>query len=820
MTSSANNTIAQDSARSVLRVTVLIALAGLGVLLVGIARDLSLVSKPMESLVQLLCLLSILTPIIRSALTIAQPRALRRLVIAGFALLVLNGTISLCGKLRPLEQMPLVGGNSTYRHTIQDACTIAAFCCFLIAVHCGFEATRKTNRQLKHSELRFRQLFDEAPDAIFVEDFDGSVLDVNAAACRLHRMTRQELIGKHVLDLVPDSERQEVARRMLLFASGEMSEAEGCGLTKDGVRVPLHIRASRIEYRDRPALLLHVSDVSERQHTEEELRRAKEQAESASQAKSAFLANMSHELRTPLNAIIGFADLLLNPEGGPLNTSQHEYVQTISRSGEYLLALINDVLDLARIEAGHHSLRLTRFSLTELLRTSLETVHALARPHGIEMSAEIDEVGAIVADERKVKQIIYNLLANACKFTPQKGRVGIRASRSDAEVTVTVWDTGIGIAEEDQHRIFGEFEQAGVTCTRRFEGTGLGLSLSKHLVEMHGGRIWVDSEPGSGSQFSFTLPHRELAVDEQSADELAEDTPTRIPTGMSVLIIEDEQVNRNLVRETLTFAGFRVLEADGGVSGLEMAKRKPPDAILLDIRLPDKNGLEVLHELRADPNTAQIPVIALTACAMKGDAETFLQAGCVGYISKPIDVGHFATDVYKILDYGSVYPKGAEVSFVPPPPAVPAIETETPEAPDVPAATTAPDRQALPPIEGNKILLVDDDEAVSFLSGQVLRDRGFEVMSTVRGRQAVDLYRQHANEIQAVLLDASMPDMSGEEVCRHIREIRADARVLLVSGREEQELAARFAGQELPPLLQKPYRPAELVARLQELLGG
>jgi signal transduction histidine kinase len=234
-----------------------------------------------------------------------------------------------------------------------------------------------------------------------------------------------------------------------------------------------------------------------------------QQLEVANQHKSEFLANMSHELRTPLNAIIGFSEVLLERMFGEVNDKQAEYLQDILSSGRHLLSLINDILDLSKIEAGRMELELEAFDLSVALDNALTLVRERASRHGIRLAMSIDErLGAFVGDERKIKQVLLNLLSNAVKFTPEGGRVGVSAARSDGSVEISVSDTGIGIAAEDHEAIFEEFRQVGHDYSRKREGTGLGLTLARRFVELHGGRIWVKSEVGKGSTFTFSLPER------------------------------------------------------------------------------------------------------------------------------------------------------------------------------------------------------------------------------------------------------------------------------------------------------------------------
>ncbi|MEE8440448.1 MAG: ATP-binding protein [Spirochaetia bacterium] len=256
-----------------------------------------------------------------------------------------------------------------------------------------------------------------------------------------------------------------------------------------------------------------VLDITERKKVEDELVHKETElraAEAASRAKSAFLANMSHELRTPLNSVIAASDILLEKYFRDLTDKQEEYLTDIRESGSHLLSLINDILDLSKIEAGYSPLEIEEVDLSSLLTGSLGIVREKALKHGIQLSCEVpDDLPHIQADERKVKQVAYNLLSNAVKFTPDGGNVGIIGRVEEEHVEICVWDTGLGIAEEDLEGIFGEFTQAEATLTRRYEGTGLGLALVKRFVEQHGGTLWVESKLGEGSKFFFTLPVRE-----------------------------------------------------------------------------------------------------------------------------------------------------------------------------------------------------------------------------------------------------------------------------------------------------------------------
>jgi len=342
-------------------------------------------------------------------------------------------------------------------------------------------------------------------------------------ADRLERLTN-ELVNKAEADMVASIDATHDAyitsRRVVIqFAVGSIALALALGyaISWSLIGAVRHMDerlqqiasgdfARRVEIPNRDELGALAANLN---RMSEELGRLYQQLEAASRHKSEFLANMSHELRTPLNAIIGFSEVLLERMFGELNPKQEEYLQDIMTSGRHLLSLINDILDLSKVEAGRMELEPSAFDLPAALEGCLTLVRERATRHGITLGLTVDErLGQIVADERKVRQVVLNLLSNAVKFTPEGGRVAVGAARADGSVEVSVSDTGIGIAQDEQEAIFEEFRQAGSDYTRKREGTGLGLALSRKFVELHGGRIWVKSEVGKGSTFTFTLPER------------------------------------------------------------------------------------------------------------------------------------------------------------------------------------------------------------------------------------------------------------------------------------------------------------------------
>jgi signal transduction histidine kinase len=353
------------------------------------------------------------------------------------------------------------------------------------------------------------------------------------------------------------------------------------------------------------------------------------EVEVASRHKSEFLASMSHELRTPLNAVIGFSEVLLERMFGDLNDRQEEYLRDIWSSGKHLLELLNEILDLSKVEAGQMTLEPTEFSLQEALGHGLALVRERAARHGIRLGLEVaPEVGLVRADELRIKQVIVNLLSNAVKFTPDGGRVEVRARTEGSEVLVTVADTGTGVAAADRDRIFESFQQGGRRASTT-EGTGLGLTLSKRIVELHGGRIWVESELGVGSTFGFAIP---AGVPAPAAGAVTADPGRADGTG-TVVVIDDDRRSIDLLTVYLEAAGLRVVSASDGRRGVELIRALKPAIVVLDILLPGLDGWQVLESLKADPATAAIPVVVVSILDERGRG---LALGAAEYLVKPV----------------------------------------------------------------------------------------------------------------------------------------------------------------------------------------
>jgi signal transduction histidine kinase/CheY-like chemotaxis protein len=370
-----------------------------------------------------------------------------------------------------------------------------------------------------------------------------------------------------------------------------------------------------------------------------ELEVANAQIREISRLKSEFLANMSHELRTPLNAILGFSEILKDNLAGELTVEQRqECLENIHTSGRHLLELVNDVLDLSKIEAGRMELAYDRFRVANAFREVHNVIKSLSERRELTLTEDImPEELEVRADKSKFKQVMYNLLSNAIKFTPRGGRVWVRSRQIGGDLVVEVGDTGIGIAPEHQELVFSEFYQIDNPSTRTTQGTGLGLSLTRRLIQLHGGSIVVESAPGQGSVFTFRVPLD--GVEHANG-----------ATHNRILLIEDNPSNRELTMMVLNGNGFHVDLAEDGEEGLQKVRANLYDLVLMDVRLPGMDGLTLTRMLKSDPKTAAIPVVTLSAHAMKGDEQAALAAGCAGYITKPIEVSKFVHQISTYLE--------------------------------------------------------------------------------------------------------------------------------------------------------------------------
>jgi PAS domain S-box-containing protein len=471
-------------------------------------------------------------------------------------------------------------------------------------------------QRLRDHQFYTRSLFEATIDASMTTDPSGIITDVNKQMEVLTDCTRDELIGAPFKNYFTDPERAEAAIKRVL-GERKITDYELTARSRDGRETVVSCNATTFYDRDRKlqGVFAAARDVTERKRLDQvlreknvELESARAVAEKTSLTKSDFLANMSHELRTPLNSVIGFSEVLQDQLFGPINDKQQEYIGNILTSGRHLLSLINDILDLSKVESGKMELDLNSFPLRESLDASMVLLREKALKGGLEFKLELAPEAdvLIVADQRKLKQILFNLLSNAVKFTPTAGSVEVSARRDGDFIEVTVADTGIGIREEDIPKLFQAFTQLESVYTKGFEGTGLGLALTRQLVEMHGGRIWVKSEFGKGSRFSFSFPI--------SQADAPQPKPCRAETGgNTVLVIEDDPRTLAVLESALQRKGYRALRATNGLEGVEMAQRNSPDLIVLDLVMPGMSGFDVAERLYGGTDAAEVPILVLTS---------------------------------------------------------------------------------------------------------------------------------------------------------------------------------------------------------------
>ncbi len=419
-----------------------------------------------------------------------------------------------------------------------------------------------------------------------------------------------------------------------------------------------HIHSQAFMIRDNSGQLKKISglhfDISEQKQAETDLIQAREAAEAANRAKSTFLANMSHELRTPLNALMGYAQILQHD--GRLSEEQQEKIDIIYRSGEYLLTLINDILDLAKIEAGRFELMIGSCDLKGLLAVSVEIFSIRARNKGIQFNYQPSDTlpGRVRADEKRLRQILFNLLSNAVKFT-EKGEVRLEADYQNGELNLNIRDTGVGISKQDLNTIFHPFQQAG-SSEYKIQGTGLGLTITRNLIELMKGRLEVHSEPGVGSLFQVYLP---FDVEEEVRDrEIKQNTPpnpTR-PLGywrtddrkepLRLLVVDDVRENRKILHGLLQPLGFEVLEAENGEEAIQLAHESQPSLIFMDLVMPDINGIEATRRILSEPGQGELPIVAVSASAFREDQDKSLAAGCRAHLNKPVK----APELFAVLE--------------------------------------------------------------------------------------------------------------------------------------------------------------------------
>ena len=595
-----------------------------------------------------------------------------------------------------------------------------------------------TDRNRTELALRRQaQLIEASHDAIIVREPGGRILQWNAGAQEIYGWSAAEAAGQVTHTLFQTGFPVSLEEVEAALDRGGRWDGELRHTRRDGVRITVESRHILVRGADEtPVAVLETNrDITKRKEAEEavaalntklaaankELELRNREVERANRMKSEFLASMSHELRTPLNAIIGFSDLLAEQIAGALSSKQQRFVGHIQQGARHLLALINDILDLSKVEAGRLELSRENVPVTTVLADVLTGIRAAAAAKSIAVHSSMGPDVTVFADRIRFKQILFNLLSNAVKFTPDGGKIWVEATERRGRLTVSVSDTGLGIPIEEQEAVFDAFHQAGATTKGIKEGTGLGLAISKRLVEEHGGRIWVESEPNKGARLSFTMP----AGRAQSEDAAPEDAgggemgpPRDRPL---VLVVDDEAPARELLASWLEPEGYQLITAGSSAEALAKAAEHVPDAITLNMLMPGKGGWDTLYELKKTPVTAGIPVIVVTVV---DEPKIGLALGAAEYLVKPVDKEVLLETIRRHIGPGS----------------------------DGPA----------------KVLVVDDEAGTRELLKEMLESDGYIPVLASSGKEALEALARIS--VSAILLDLIMPEMDGFEMLLRMKE--------------------------------------------------
>ena len=613
------------------------------------------------------------------------------------------------------------------------------------------EERAKLDQRLRDQHFYTRSLIESNIDALMTTDPRGIITDVNKQTEALTGCTRDELIGAPFKNYFTDPRRAEAGIHRVLN-EGKVTNYELTARARNGTETVVSYNATTFHDRDRglQGVFAAARDMTELKRFERTLQQKNAELEDANRMKSEFLANMSHELRTPLNAIIGFSEVLKDGLLGDMTDQQRGFIGDIFNSGKHLLLLINDILDLSKVEAGKMLLDLEILPVAALLKNSLSIVREKAAERHVRVSLEASELGSMSADGRKLKQIVYNLLSNAVKFSSEGGEVTLRArivsrasvgklagdwagrtcarAESDALefLELSVSDNGIGISAEGLETLFQPFSQIDSGLARKFEGTGLGLAMVKLLAELHGGAVAAESAVGEGSRFTVWLPFRGF---EDATQEGTLRRRTILPQGTPIaLIVEHDLKAAELIRLQLEADGFGVLHASSAEAALAMAMERPLALITLEIMLPDMDGWELLTRFKKIPTLASVPVVIISIVA---DRNKGFALGASAVLEKPISRQEL-------------------------------IEALT--------------RLGLFPISRGEILnvlVVDDDPAAVELIAARLADFEVDVERAYGGREGIAAARRRPPDL--IVLDLMMPDVNGFDVVEELRRHKETA---------------------------------------------
>ncbi len=603
-----------------------------------------------------------------------------------------------------------------------------------------------------------RALIDNIPDFIYVKDVQSRFLVANVSVARsLGVRNPEEVLRKTDFEFYPReiAEAYFLDEQEVMRTKQALLNREEVGRNEKGEKIS--VLTTKVPLLDNGGAVIGIAgvgrDITERREAELEMQRARDAAEAASKAKSEFLANMSHEIRTPLNGIMGMTDLVLDTE---LTAEQRDYLETVKISSDSLLTVINDILDFSKIEAGKIDLEEVDFDLRECLESTLKTLAVRADEKKLELLCEIalDVPDVVAGDSNRLRQVVTNLIGNALKFT-EKGEVSLKVqleagSGKNQPVHFVVSDTGIGIPPDKQKLIFDPFSQADTSTTRKYGGTGLGLTITSRLVAMMGGKIWVESQSGRGSQFHFTIQFKNAHTNAR----LDTIIPHENLRGIRVLVVDDNETNRRILEGMLKRWEMNVTSVVSGAAALTelAANSESPTSyrlIITDNHMPEMDGFTLVERIRRRPGLSSAVIMMVTSATNSGDVERYKQLGVAALLSKPVRLAELRAAIARIL--GTPGQKSA----------LPNINPQSRRS------------DAREPSRSLRILLTEDNLVNQRLATRLLEKRGHRVVVAGNGREALAALEKAVLEkdtFDLVLMDIQMPEMDGLEATAKIRE--------------------------------------------------
>ena len=637
------------------------------------------------------------------------------------------------------------------------------------------------------------ELFEAIPQPVYLKDPSGRYLRLNRAFEIFFGVKREDYIGRTLYDLLRHEDAWIHSQKDAeLFLGKGTQTYEAVVQTRDGQLHDTIYRKATLTRHDGSVsgLLGTIIDITERKRAEVEVLKAKDAAEAASRAKSDFLANMSHEIRTPMNGIIGMTDLALDTD---LNEEQREFLSIVKSSAESLLTIINDILDFSKIEAGKLQVEEISFDLNRVVAETLKSLALQTHEKRIELIQDVmpDVPRHVFGDPSRIRQVLINLLGNAIKFTAE-GEIALRVELGELEngdpgVHFSVRDTGIGIPLDKQQLIFEAFTQEDTSTTRRFGGTGLGLTITRRLIELMGGKIWLESEVGRGSIFHFMI---RLQVDSQPPQPIS----TAIDlSGRRLLVVDDNETNRRILCAMLATWDIDAVDVPSGAAALVTMRQetKPFDCIILDAHMPEMDGYELAERLHAEfPRLP--PMMMLSSGAMRGDGQRCISTGIAGFFSKPISSEDLLAALGRVFDDQSSPSSATQRRLI--------------------------NRHALHDVQRSlNVLLVEDHPVNQKLALGLLEKWGHKALLAVNGQEACDFYSQ--GEFDLILMDMQMPVMGGLQATRLIRAFEKEQQrtrtpiiAMTAAAMEDDREACIVSGMD--DYLSKPIKVKELFEKL------